>query len=211
MLTYTFSRREKALIMIFAIILVAIAWFWFVFRGTSDQMASLDGEIATVQSEIDIEQARVAQMNSMSKVVEQRKAEGAKKMIMPTYDNLQPLMAQLNRIMAAADTFTLTFDPLDRENPEYIKRGVRIDYSCGTYKAAEAIVNAIAGGEYPCSIDSVAINDPTVLQKGKSSSGIGWSSTKANDKVSASTHVTFFEKYPEGYVPPADDQSNKTS
>ena len=209
MLTYTFTSREKALILVFAVVLVLIAWYWFVFQGTTNQITAIDGDIANVQSQIEIDQARATQLGNMKKVVEQREAEGAKKTVMPTYDNLQPLMAQLNGTMGAADTFTLTFDQLNRDNADYITRGVRIDYTCGSYKDAEAIVSALSAGNYPCSVDSVAINDPTVLKSNKkTTSGLGWSSTSSNQTVSASVHVTFFERYPEGYVRPDENATS---
>lgn len=205
MLTYTFSRREKALILVFALILVAVAWFWFVFQNTTNRMTAIDGEIATIKSEVEIEQVRLTQLNSMTQTVEQRKAEGAKKTVMPTYDNLQPLMTQLNSIMATADTFTLTFDELNRENADYIRRGVRVDYSCDTFKKAESVVNSLAGGMFPCSVDSVVINDPTAVAGNTANRGVGWTTAGNNSMVTASVHVTFFEKYPEGYVAPTTD------
>lgn len=208
MLTYTFSRREKALILAFAIVLVLVAWYWFVFQGTSSAMNRIDGQIAAVNSEIEIAQTRVTQMNNMEQTVEQRKAEGAKKTVMPTYDNLQPLMTELNRIMSAANTFTLKFDELDRESSDFVRRGVRIDYTCATYKKAEAIVNALAGGQFPCSVDTVSINDPTVLTGYASNSKLVQSSAGS---VTASVHVTFFEKYPEGYVAPSTDAKKTKS
>ena len=211
MLTYTFTRREKALILVFALLLVAIAWFWFVYQNTTNAMYKIDEELTTVQSEIDIQQARLTQMNSMAQVVEQRKAEGAKKTVMPVYDNLQPLMTQLNSIMSKADSFTLSFDQLDRENPEYVMRGVRIDYTCDSYKKAEAIVKALAGGDYPCSIDTVAISDPNAGKSATSTSGIGWSTTTKDGKVQASVHVTFFESLPAGSVPAADSADSQAA
>lgn len=183
MLTYKMSRREKILVLIFAIILVGVAWFVLVFQNSANQLTSIEGELSTVESQISIMQTRAGQIDQMQSVIDQRKAEGAKPVEVPDYDNIQPLMAQLNKIMSAAASYSLSFDDLDTTNAGYVARGVRIDYETGSYADAEAIVYSLASGKYPCRVDSISINDKSA----KSSSSKGAA-------VSASVHVTFFEK-----------------
>ena len=179
MLTYTFSRREKFLLLILAIVLVAIAWFVFVFQRSSDEVIRLDGEIATTQAQITAASTRVDKMHNMQAVIDKYKGAGIEPSVIPAFDNMTNLMSELNRIMAAADAYVMTFDVLDAESSaDYVLRGVRIDYSCGTSAQAEAIVRALSNGKYPCSIDSLAIVDSSTGSSG----------------VSASVHVTFYEK-----------------
>ena len=198
MLTYTFSQREKLLLGMLAIVVVAIVWFVFVYQGTTNTIARLDSEIAEVSAQVQADEARVNLLTSMKQTIEQRKAEGAKTTPMPEYDNVRPLMAELNNIMAEASTYTLTFDALDRSDDTYAARGVRIDYTSPSYDDAEKIVRELAGGKYPCRIDSVAISTSRVA---------GSSAEAARTTASASVHVTFFEKYPEGYTPPSDENA----
>ena len=193
MLTYTFTRREKVLLLVLAIIVVVIAWYVLVFQNTTNQITRLEGEIATTESEVTIEQARVNQLNSMRNTIEQRKSEGVAPTIMPEFDNMQQLMSELNVIMRATDAYTLTFDELNTENAERVERGVRVDYSVGSYRSAEAIVDSLAKGTYPCRIDSVAFSDVTTRSTRANSTG----STEVS-MVNASVHVTFFEKVPAG-------------
>jgi hypothetical protein len=183
MLTYKMSRREKALVLVFAIILVAVAWFVFVYQNTTDQITKIEGELSTVQSQTQLMEARASQIDQMKAEIEQRKAEGAKPVEVPEYDNIQPLMAQLNRIMSAAASYSLSFDDLDTSNAGYVARGVRIDYESSSYEAAESIVDALAAGKYPCRVDTISINDKSTK-----------ASSSKDAPVSASVHVTFFEK-----------------
>ncbi|MBQ9041567.1 MAG: hypothetical protein IJ111_02000 [Eggerthellaceae bacterium] len=193
MITYKLSRREKALLAILAVVVLAIAWFILIFQNTTQQIDRLESEISTVESTIEIDTARVSQLAMMKQVIEERKAEGAQMTEVPTFDNMQPLMAELNGIMGVTDTYTLTFDELDREtSSEYVYRGVRIDFGCGSYGTAESVVAALANGTFPCVIDSVAITDSSA--RVGSSSRVGTSSSGST--VSAYIHVTFFEKYP---------------
>ena len=189
MLTYTFSRREKALILALAIVLLVIVWYTQVFQRTADEMSRIDSEIATVQSEQTMAQAKVAKMRQMEATIKKYEEEGAVATPMPSYDNMTPLMNELNNVMGSALTYSLAFDKLDTEaSKDYVLRGVRIDYSCDSVAAAEAIVRSLARGTYPCSVDSVTIADSTV---GKTSRVSG---SSGSGPVSASVHVSFFEK-----------------
>ena len=190
MLTYTFSRREKALLLLLAIVMVVIVWFIFVYQGTTNRITELEGEISATQTQISVDETRVAQQTQMQSTIDQRKAEGVDPTIMPDYDNMQNLMAELNSIMAAAENYTLSFDQLAEDEQGHVMRGVRVDYTTANYNSAEKIVEALAEGAYPCRIDSVSTNihyEGVDILLGK----------RGTQKTDASVHVTFFEKQTE--------------
>ena len=189
MLTYTLSRREKALILGLAVILLVLAWFMLVYQRTTDEMTRLDGQISTVQSEMTLATAKAGRMSAMQKVIDESKQAGISPKPVPDFDNMTPLMTELNAIMGATSNYTLAFDALDREtSAEYVLRGVRADFSCDTVPQAEAVVSALEGGVFPCSIDSVTIADHTA---GGTSRTLG---VRGSSAVSATVHVTFFER-----------------
>lgn len=200
MLTYTFTRREKALLLLLAIVVVVIVWFVFVYQGTTNAIQQMDTQISEMNAEIEADQTRVAMLDTMRSTIEQRKAEGAKTTPMPTYDNIKPLMAELNNVMSDTNNYTLTFDALNRDDDTYVARGVRIDYTCDSSDDAEKIVRELAGGVYPCTIDSVAV----------STSRVASSTDPRRVAASSSVHVTFYEKYPEGYVKPSTEEEKKS-
>ncbi len=190
MVSYKLSKREKVLLIILAIVVVAIAWFMLVFQGTTNDIARLESEIASTDASIDVATSRVTQMEAMEEAIAEHKAEGSESTAIPNYDNLQPLMAELNTIMSATSTYTLTFDEVDRNSsPDFVYRGVRINFSCGSFAAAEAVIKALATGTFPCAIDSISIVD----NGARNSASLRSDSTASS--VSAYAHVTFFEKY----------------
>ena len=186
MISYTFSKREKALLLGLAIVLVAIAWYVLVYQRTTDEINRAQSQISVIQTQVAQESARVAQMNQMKSEIEESKAAGVTPVPIPAYDNLRPLMDELNDILRMADTYSLTFDDVADPTDGYVRRGVVVVYSCGSYDAAEAVVNALANGKYPCSIDSISIVDGTTRSSGRTGT--------SSSAVSASAHVTFFEK-----------------
>lgn len=189
MLTYSFSRREKALLLVLAVILLFLAWFVFVFQRTADEINRIDNEISVVDTQTTVASTQVKRMNAMQEAISKYKAAGVSPTPVPAFDNMTPLMTELNAIMAGTTTYTLSFDDLDTDtSSDYVLRGVTADFGCNSVSEAELVVTALAKGAYPCSIDSVSISDSTA---GRASRVAGVSGLGA---VSASVHVTFFEK-----------------
>lgn len=183
MLTYTFSKREKIMLAILAVLLIAIGWFELVYVNTSEQIRSIESQIEATNDSITIEQTRLAKKQEMEKVIEKRKAEGAKATPIPEYDNIRPLMAELNNVMSKAENYTLSFDALDTESTEYVLRGIGMQFGCSSYAAAEEIVALIADGSYPCIVDAVNISDA------------GTTNVRSNgSNVQATIHVVFYER-----------------
>ena len=55
MLSYQFSTREKVLLFVLALVVVAVAWYMLVFQNTSAQITSLNGQIADTRSAVELE------------------------------------------------------------------------------------------------------------------------------------------------------------
>ncbi len=189
MLTYTLSRREKALLLVFAVFLLAIIWYHFVFVASTNQKTELDSQIATVQTQQQIARKKIANMKSMQKTIDQCKAEGVKPKIIPEYDNIRLLTAELNSVLAATESYTISFPELNK-GESYLERSVDIVYGCSSYEAAEEIVNTLANGSYPCSIGAVSIVDTSARTDGSSSTR----GLVAGSNVSVSLSVTYYEK-----------------
>lgn len=184
MLTYTFSRREKFLIATLSLLLLVIGWYQLVFVTTTDQVRSLEGRIQGVEDEITEAETKISKMAEMKRVIAKRVQEGAKTTPIPDYDNIKPLMKELDGLMAKTNNYTLSFDSIDFDTGEYILRGVGMDFGCDSYEQADTIMRAIVNGPYPCIIDAVDIF------AGKMSSSTG------NSKFKAYVHVVFYERSP---------------
>lgn len=196
-LTYSFTRREKVLIATFVVLLLGLLWYRLVYVVTTDQMAELNGRIQTVQTNIEIDNTKLADQKRMERIIEERKAAGVKAKPIPNYDNLKPLMTELDTIMAKTDSYAMSFDALDMESSQYILRGIGIQFNSLGYDETIDIITHIADGQYPCVIDSVSIsehilsNTGTVATENKNSLTTSYSST---------VHVVFFEKHPDTHV-----------
>lgn len=191
--SYKFSRREKVLLIVLGAVVVVVAWFMLVFQNATSEIARLDGEIADTQTQISTKASMISQKAKMEQQIEEFEAQGAHKVEVPTYDNLRPLMAELNTVLATTDTYSLTFEDVEDSNGAYISRGVRIDFGCGSYDSVKTVVDSLANGKYPCMVDSLSIVDNESRRALRTAMGAGASGT-GNSAFTASAHMIFFEK-----------------
>lgn len=184
MLTYTFSRREKILIAIFSLLLIVVGWYQLVYVTTTDQIHTLEYKIQVVEEDIAAAETKIAKKKEMEQIIAKRIEEGAKTTPIPNYDNIKPLMKELDAIMVQTNNYTLTFESIDTESGEYVLRGVGMNFGADSYEQADKVMRAIVNGRYPCIIDAVD------LYSGKMSSSTG------NSKFKVYVHVVFYERAP---------------
>lgn len=210
MLKYTFSKREKVMILGLVVALVAVLWYQLVFTSTRDEISVLDAKISDTQNQIVIDTARATQQKKMQDDIANFKLSGMTATEMPAFDNTQALMAELNGILAPTSDYSLKFEDVNdssssssskssgssrstssSSSSNVVERGVNLTYDCNSYEEARVILNSLVHGSFPCSIDDFTLKDNTVsLSTGKSSAGSGSSSSK---KYSAAVHLTFYE------------------
>lgn len=188
MITYTFSRREKALV-IFAICLIIFgAWYFLVYQGTAEKIKELNNEIGSVQTEVTTLGAKAKKMTKMEEAIAEMKASGAVQKTVPNYDNTSFLIVELNNIMSQAVSYSLSFEDVDMDaSDEYALRTVVITYSTNNFAEAEDVIRDLKSGRYPCRIDSVSITDGTSTSKTRT-----FKTGAAG--VTSTVRATFFEK-----------------
>ncbi len=182
MLTYTFSKREKVLLALLALVAVVIAWYQLVFVRVQTETAELDAQIAQAQDQIVSNQTMAAQLKKMSTEVDAYKAQGILPIIVPNYDNTQSLMAYLNGVIPTDREYHIDFDDPELKDDNTVHRVGQISYETGSYEEARAVIQNIAYGPYLCIVDSLGIVK-------KTTSGSGASTT-----FTTTCKLTFIEK-----------------
>ena len=87
MLTYTFSKREKVLLVILAVILLAVVYYRFIFVAVNDQVDSLESQIAATEDQITVDTAKSLELKSMQAAIEDYQAAGRSQIVMPAYED----------------------------------------------------------------------------------------------------------------------------
>lgn len=183
---YTFSNREKVLVAVLGVILVAALWYRFVFVSVNDRLTEIQSQEATAADTITMDTARLQRRQQMLDAIAEFKAQGIEKRTVPAYNNLENVMDQLHAALAAAASYDIAFDDLVWTSDGLIARGVSLTYAAGDYNVAKSILVSLYGGAFPCQVDSLALTD---------SSGSAISSPeRAQSAVSVTAHLTYFEE-----------------
>lgn len=202
---YSFSRREKVLLVVLAVLAIAGLWYQFVFVSTQDTISRLNSQIASVQDQKATDAAKVGQTARMREEIERCKAAGIAPAEIPSYDNVQALMARLNGTLASTTGYNLKFEDVASGASGIVKRGVELSYGCGSYQEARVILNSLTYGAFPCSIDDFTLTDNGAkVLAGTATRNVG-SGSAGTAPYSVSAHLTFYEK---GTVSEASDSSS---
>ena len=184
MLKREFTKREKVLILVLAILLLLTGYYKFVNQPTADRIATAQNACYDIESETTIESAKAQRLSAMRDAIEKyESATGGISSVVPAYDNIDNVMIQLDSILGAASDYSLTFRDVVFGD-DAVTRPVDMTFTCGSYDTARDIIEKLDGCMYRC-----ALNDITVAVDGKSGVDI------TNGGVAVSLTATFYETY----------------
>ncbi|NLD20523.1 MAG: hypothetical protein GX663_09850 [Clostridiales bacterium] len=174
MLNRAFTKREKILMIVLAIILFSIAYYKFIVVDVNRTVEKYD--IAEIQEQYDIEEAKAISLKHMKAEMESGKESGS---YVPSYNNMKQLIYELNSILGNADTYDIAFaDPVKEGNT--VRRNADITFSVAGFNSAKAVIDNIHNCKFRCLIREISLS---------TSEGTGVKS----GSVSVSVNVTFFE------------------
>ncbi len=171
-----FTKRETVLILIFAVLLIGICYFKVVLEPINDSIEEYTMEMDTEQTSLTQNAAALTKMHKMEDELEQLKASGTAS-AMPSYDNSEAMLSDLNSILSAATDYSLSFGSTEpMESPSYImKRPLTLVFYASSYESARGIIDALNA-----SANVNQISDLSMV-------------TNDDGSVKATLNVTFFE------------------
>ena len=73
------------------------------------------------------------------------------------YDNLQPVMFELNSILASTQDYSLSFSTVDASQT-IVRRSISIAFTTDSYASAKAVLQQLHDSSYRCMLYSVSLN-----------------------------------------------------
>lgn len=129
------TTREKTLLLVLAVLVIALGYWKLVFEPINEQVASYNDMAEQEQAEIDSSVVQLAQMRKMQKAVEAQKEAGEVRAI-PSYDNSGILMRELYQILANTNEYTVDFSAATSREGYIVLRPVSLTFQTGTYEQA---------------------------------------------------------------------------
>ena len=183
MLNREFTKREKILILILALLLLFSGYFKLVLQPAQERTYAAQNACADIENNMTIEAARAQRLSQMRDAIASYENEkGGGGPVVPAYDNIDNVMIQLDAILSQSSDYSLTFDDLVYGD-DYVTRPVEMSFSCGSYDTAKKIISDLDGCIYRCSLDDITV-----------STGSGGVDITKGD-VAVKLTATFYEAY----------------
>ncbi|MGN1388167.1 MAG: hypothetical protein ACI4WR_00810 [Bulleidia sp.] len=180
MLSHEFTKREKILLLICAILFLGFFYYEVVYRNVQARLADYNTD--NLVTEIQLETAKSSKISQMQRVIED--SEGKVTGDLSIYNNQSAEITAMGEIFDEdADNVSLSWsDPV--LSGTIVRRDVTISFHCTSYQNFRNVLKKMSEMQYRCLIRDVTVsgydrNAGTGIQDGSD--------------LNASIQVTFFE------------------
>ena len=148
-----FTRTEKLLIALLALILLGLMYYQFVHVPVSTTITNDETEKQMLQTQIEAAQQRAAALRSLQNKLDQMAAEG-KLSYMGSYNNAKTEVAFLNDLLADTLTYSIEFANVTRSGDQ-IRRSFKLRYQTVGFRTAREILERLNDAENRCVVGDV--------------------------------------------------------
>lgn len=181
-----FTRTEKVLLLILAVILVGLVYYQFVHRPVQKAIDAAEAEYSALQTEYTVAQAKADQLRKLGEELENMKDSGSAS-YMASYNNAKAEVALLNDILSDTGQYNISFANVTRSGNQ-IRRNFTLQFRTKDYETMRNVIDGLLTSPYRCLVGDIQCS------MGQERNGA--------DYVSANVTATFFETM-EGGTPDA--------
>ena len=158
-----FTKREKVLLLIFAVLLIAVGYYKLLLEPINSQIESYRSLTQEEQMQMDTAQLQAARMKQMEAEIAQAKAAGIERTI-PDYDSSAVLLPQLYQIMDSTIEYAMDFDEITFEG-NIAARPVQIEFETANYQKARRVIDKLCTTGYAMQIEDMTIQEARTTNK----------------------------------------------
>jgi len=114
-------------------------------------------ETEACRVEVEAAQVRLEEKRRMERELEELFSGEVPPLSIADYDNLKPIMFELNSILAATEDYTLSFSTVDASQ-SIVRRGIALSFSAASYDAAKKVLQQLHDSSFRCMLDSVSLD-----------------------------------------------------
>lgn len=147
------TAREWILLALLGIILIISGYVLLFYTPMCTERNRCKSEAESYRSQIEAVGVRIQEKQQMERELEELFAAGTPLGI-ADYDNLKPVMEELNAILAGADHYSLSFGTVDTSQ-SIVRRRISMSFHTGDYESAKAVLGRLYHCAYRCLLDNV--------------------------------------------------------
>ena len=158
MMTKKFSTREKVLLVILAVVLVASLYFWLILKPAIETMSTAQTEIDEIEESLAAEEDKAEEIATMQTALEEMSGNvEMKSTITPLYNNVHYLLTELSSVLSSVDGLILNSSDLVFEG-DLVNREIQLVFYTNNYASARSIISQLYSGSYSCNITALKLS-----------------------------------------------------
>lgn len=196
MLMRSFSRREKVMLVILALVLMVGLYVLLVQRPVEAKLDALALEKEDLELREQVAEIRLGQYSKMKKELDEIFAMPKDQLtVMPPYDNIETLMVQFDSIFLGLEP-KLSFPPIKTEEG-VATRPIQFEFEAPSYDQARAILTRLTRTGYRSLLDGLAIKPAEAIRTGRLGGEILAGGSIQQGPVLVQGTISFYELDPE--------------
>ena len=153
-LSRDFTRGEKALLLILALILVGLTYYLVVDRPVRSALESARTEKEALVTERTTLQGQIARMEKMEKELESIRANPGVSQ-MGSYNNSKAELDFLNELLAETEEYNVSFTGVTRDGDQ-VRRNFNLKFTVQDFATAERLLKKIYACDMRCLINDIS-------------------------------------------------------
>ena len=151
-----FTRTEKILIAVLALILLGLVYYQFVDKSVRQSITNAESEARMLETELAAAQARLAAAQAVKGNMDELEASGNLSW-MGSYNNSRAEVAFLNSILADTLQYSVTFNNVTRAGNQ-IRRSFTLEYRTASYASAHEIMARLCQSHDRCLVSDASFS-----------------------------------------------------
>lgn len=155
MMKRSFTKREKALLIMLAVVVIAVVYYIFVLEPVCSGVARANAELALVREQVAAQAKVFADKRDMLDEIDREESAGFSQPAQ--YDNQSEVIKLLDDVLSGVEDYTLSFLQITEENG-LVRRPVTLNYTANSYVEAGGVIGKLMDCPFRCDIVSFAIS-----------------------------------------------------
>ena len=164
------TAREWVLLALLGVILLISGYMLLFYIPQTSERDRCLAETETVRMETEAARFRLEEKRRMERELKELFAAETPPLSIADYDNLQPVMFELNSVLASARDYSLSFSTVDASQT-IVRRSISITFTTDSYLSAKAVLQQFHDSAYRCMLDGISVNIGQDRQGGVTVSG----------------------------------------
>ena len=151
------TTREWMLLGVLVILAVVVAYIMLFRTPTINARDAALAEAESCRQQTETAQVRLEEKRRMERELDEIFARNPNPLGLAEYDNLQPVMVELNQILMDTQNYSLNFATVNTDD-RLVRREISVDFTCNSYADARNVLKYLHDSSYRCMLNNVNIN-----------------------------------------------------